>query len=176
MADYNLGRYRIKPCGDYDPTREYKYLDMVSFDGGSFVCINDDTIDGTACIGILPEGDSDSEIYWQCIARRGEIGPAAKSYQEFIVVNDFMWDFSQSDKIIIPDGITGLLAISNAYDGCCGIIVTKNKNFELPANSDFSIDFDYIEAGTNQYYLYSFVCCNLGAGSRFIWNRAVINQ
>lgn len=174
MADNNLGVFRINPRGKYDSTASYRFLDAVSFEGGSYLCKNYDTIDGTACIGILPTGQPSSELYWMCLAEPGATGKA-ELYQPFITVNDFIWNFDESDKIIIPQSGTGTLQINNVYDGCCGLILTKNKNIGLPANSCTSVDFNYIECRTNQCYMYSFVYGDLGAGPKFFWNRTVIN-
>ena len=177
MADFNLGAFRINPKKAFDPAASYRFLDMVSYDGGAYVCCNEDTIDGDACIGILPAGQPNSELYWMCIASKGETGAAASWYPPFITVNDNRWEYSQSDKIIIPENApTGTLEIIDAYDGCCGLIITRKKDLTLPANSDYSVDFDYVTAGTNQYYMYTFVYVPLDTGNRFVWNRTVINQ
>ena len=177
MADFNLGAFRINPKKDFDATKEYRFLDLVAYNGGAYLCCNEDTIDGDACVGILPTGQSNSELYWMCIAARGETGAAASSYPSFITVTDNAWDYTKSDKIIIPSGAkSGTLEITGVYDGCCGLILSKNKNLALPANSDYAIDFNYVTAGTNQYYMYTFVYAKMDTGYRFIWNRTVINQ
>ena len=176
MAEYDLGPYRIRTCGEFDSTRAYKYLDIVTYNGGSYICCNLDTIDGTAAIGILPEGEHRSNLYWQCIALRGEKGETGDSYKSFINVTNGKWDFSLSDKIVIPEGAPDTLEISNVYNGCCGIILSQ-KELELPTNSDYSIDFYYVTRNATQYYMYTFVygAC-ISSNKKFIWNRTVINQ
>ena len=47
--DYNLGRYRINPRGSYNNTTRYDYLDLVFYNGLSYLCINEE-----GCRGILP--------------------------------------------------------------------------------------------------------------------------
>lgn len=176
MPDYNLGPFRIRPRGEFISSEHYRFLDLVSYNGGSYLCCNMDTIDGVAVTGVLPEGQTKSELYWQCLAHKGEKGDIGGSYNEFIEVTDGVWDFDRSDKIIIPESGSDDIQISNAYNGCCGIILT-NKDLSLPPNSDYSIDFNYVTCGTNQYYMYTFVYGLFNSTSeRFIWNRTVIDR
>lgn len=179
MNTFDLGPFRVRPRGTFDPSKNYRYLDLVTYDGGSYICSNYDTIDGVACIGVLPTGEANSEMYWQCVAERGEGG--------LIEVEDLpigtleegsaIWDFDVTDKLYIPEDFTQRLNIVHAYDGCIGVILTSNRNLLLPANSDFAIDFNYAEiTNANEYYLYTFICADMGGGSKFIWNRTVIRR
>lgn len=180
MTEYNLGPYRPRPCGEFDSSTRYRYLDLVTYNGSSFICINIDTIDEVDSTGILPEGQEQSELYWQCIAHKGDKGDKADRYQSFIEVEDGIWDYNLSDKIIIKDFSPPILEIQNVYDGCCGIIISK-KDLALPINSYYSIDYNYITLETNQCYLYTFVYAPLIIDTegnktyKFIWNRIVIN-
>ena len=174
---HNLGPFRIRPCGEYSSEKNYRFLDLVSYQGGSYICSNYDTIDGTAVIGVLPEGGHNSEAYWQCVAKRGEPGLIEVEYLPIGNLDDGVWDFDDTDKIYVEESFTKVLNIINVYDGCCGAILTKNSNLQLPVNSDYSIDFNYVNiTHANQYYLYTFIYADMGAGSRFIWNRTVINK
>lgn len=176
MTEYNMGPYRIRPCNEFDPTKSYRYLDLVTYDGGSYLCCNMDTIDGIAVTGVLPTGQPQSKLYWQCIGSRGEKGETGNGYKEFISITNGVWDFSKSDKIIIPDNGSDTLLISNVSNGCCGVILTS-KELTLPTNSEYSIDFNYVTCGTNQYYMYTFIYGAYdGSNNKFIWNRTVINQ
>ena len=173
----NLGPFRIRPRGEFSIDEQYRFLDLVSYNGGSYLCSNYDTIDGTAAIGILPEGAHNSEAYWQCIAKRGEPGLIEVEYLPIGSLEDGVWDFDITDKIYVEETFRAVLDIINVYDGCCGAILTKNKNLQLPANSDYSIDFNYVNIiNSKQYYLYTFIYADMGAGSKFIWNRTVINK
>ncbi len=173
----NLGPFRLRPRGEFSPDIRYRYLDFVSYNGGSYACINLDTIDGVGCIGVLPDGASNSEAYWQCIAKRGEPGLVEVEDLPIGTIDGDTWDFNETDKIYIDESFDKTLNIENIYDGCVGVILTKNRNLQLPSNSDYAIDFNYVNiTNPNQYYLYTFVYANMGAGSKFIWNRAVINQ
>lgn len=55
-----LGPVGFKPTGAYDNTREYKKLDVVTYQGSSYVAKSDS-------IGQLP---TDTE-YWICLAKGG---------------------------------------------------------------------------------------------------------
>ena len=179
MASYDLGPYRPNPTGDYDPAKGYRYLDIVNYSGASYICCNLDTIDGTACIGVLPEGEPASPNYWMCLAHRGDKGDSPNVYTPYGVVLDGKWDFSQTDKIFIPiDSIGDGIEITNVYDGCCGIIITR-KDLELPLNSMKSIDYNFVGLSTaDDYYFYTFTYCNLGgtAEYKFIWHRSVVTK
>ena len=177
MATHNLGPFRMRPRGKFSSKESYRFLDFVSYNGSSYLCINEDLIDGTAVVGVLPSGAHSSEAYWQCIAEKGEPGLIEVEYLPIGNLEDGIWDFDITDKIYVEESFTDTLDITNVYDGCCGAILTKNSNLILPANSDYSIDFNYINiTNANQYYLYTFIYANMGAGSRFIWNRTVINK
>ena len=177
MAIKNLGPFRIRPRGKFSSEANYQFLDLVSYNGGSYLCSNLDMIDDTSVIGVLPTGEHNSEAYWQCVAERGEGGLIEIEYLPIGNLEDNTWDFDITDKIYIDETFNDVINITNVYDGCCGAILTKNTNLQLPANSDYSIDFNYINyINANQYYLYTFIYANMGAGSRFIWNRTVINK
>lgn len=183
----NLGPFRIRPRGAYDGTEYYRYLDLVSYEGGSYICMNYDTIDKISCQGIPPVGAHESEAYWQCVAERGERGLIEVEHLEMGDLNDldlltgYIWDFDVTDKIYIDDAFDKELEIQNVYNGCIGAIITPNRNLKLPYNSDYSIDFNYMNiVSDNQYYLYTFMYTTAegvgAAGGRFIWNRTVINK
>ena len=176
MAEFNLGPFRIKARGKFNSETAYKFLDMVTYNGGSYININYDTIDGISCVGVLPDGDDNSKNYWQCIASKGDKGDIADQYQPFAEVSDGAWDYTVSDKITIPLSAPDRLDITNVYDGCCGIILTK-KDLTLPINSLYSVDYNYINTTDDDYYFYTFVYTNIGSDSfMFVWHRSVVNR
>ena len=61
MADFNLGAFRINPKKAFDPSKSYRFLDLVSYDGGAYLCCTEDTIDGDACNGIHQAGQPKSQ-------------------------------------------------------------------------------------------------------------------
>ena len=44
MADYNLGPYRPRPRGVFSSIEMYRYLDIVEYNGSSYININYDKI------------------------------------------------------------------------------------------------------------------------------------
>lgn len=189
MAVNNLGPIRINYTGPFSQDRDYKFLDAVKYNGSTYVAINKDYITETfRGISPDPEIDDAAELYWYLEAEKGEQGPMADKYDSFITLEDtgteIVWDYAVSDKVIVPtdmDFSDKILDIQNVYDGCCGMILTRNKNIRLPENSDYALDFDYINVGVKQYYMYTFVYCAMPVlipeehtSYRFVWNRTVI--
>lgn len=178
MAEYDLGPYRVRPRGEFNNSITYHYLDLVTYNGGSYICCNLDNIDHGSVIGVKPTGDTvvDSTMYWQCIGSKGDKGDKGDTYAGFIEVNDGIWDYSISDKIIIPKDCNNELTINGVYNGCCGLILTP-EDLVLPLNSECSIDFNYVTPNATQYYMYTFVYVSYNSNNnKFIWNRTVINQ
>lgn len=179
MADWNMGPYRPNPLGDYNSATNYRYLDIVTYNGASYINCNLDTIDGVSCIGIAPSGMPQSTNYWQCIANKGDKGDIADRYLPYITVSDGRWHYSDGDKIYIPNttGVPNTIVIDGLYDGCCGIMLSK-KDITLPANSYKSADYNYVSLiHDDDYYFYTFTYANIGSGSHiFIWHRSVVRH
>lgn len=178
----NLGPYRLNPTGKFNPEKQYRFLDMLEYNGSSYVCINDDIIDGVSNIGVLPVGEEKSEIYFQLIASCGAEGPRAEKYDGFVKLTNEspVWDYNVTDKIIIGhlyDSSTPI-EIINAYDGCCGMIITNNYNLILPENSHYSINFNLAaDYWPDHYFMYTFVAVAFTDAIdslQFIWNRNTI--
>lgn len=176
MADYGLGPYRPKPRGEFNSTTNYQYLDIVRYNGSSYINCNLDTVDGVSCIGIFPEGQPQSELYWMCIGSKGDKGDIADTYAPYISIANGVWDFSQSDKCIIPSNGANTIEIRNLYDGCCGVMISP-KEITLPANSLISSDFNYISiTASGQYYFYTFTYTKLDNDFVLIWHRTVVSR
>lgn len=174
MASINLGPYRLMPRGEFDAKKEYKVLDLVSYNGSSYICINDDIIDGVSNIGILPTGQDKSATYYAISASKGDKGAIADKYDGFTTLSSGSWDYSLSDKVIIKDESITDIIITNVYDGCCGMVLSANPNLVLPKNSQYSIDFWYLELSKKQYFVYTFVCVGEKDTAKLIWNRTII--
>lgn len=65
MARTDLGAISLIPRGAYSAATAYKKLDVVTYDGGSYMCIGEST-------GNLPT----NATYWQQLAAKGDRGPA----------------------------------------------------------------------------------------------------
>lgn len=64
MATLNIGRVSPGWKGAYNPSTTYERLDAVSFNGSSYLCIQDP-----------PKGsDPTNGTYWQVISERGDDG------------------------------------------------------------------------------------------------------
>ena len=178
MADYNIGPFRMRPRGEYNKDTVYRFFDNVLYRGTSYCNINPDSNDDDSCIGIPPEGAERSEVYWLPVALRGEKGETGDAYQSFVEVRNGSWDYNVSDKIYIPEDATEKIDILNVYNGCCGTIITK-LDLAVPTNSDKAFDYNFVTAGVNQYYMYTFVYGHLPPFStkdKFLWHRTVINS
>lgn len=171
MSDYNMGPYRVNPKGEFKNTRKYKFLDLVSYNGSSYINIYKEG----ETQNILPIGEAASYEHWALSAEKGDQGERSETYDEFKSISDGVWDYLETDKIFIPSDGSDVLEISNTYNGCCGLIVSP-LDLILPTNSDRAIDFNFVVANSIQYYLYTFTCVDYGTGLRFIWNRKVIDR
>ena len=183
--DINLGKYRLNPRGEYNNEETYYYLDFVEYKGSTYYVkyLDPETKMEVPVSKILPVGEDNSETYWGLLSSKGEVGPKAEEYDGFITLKNTTWNYKDlnpnntySDKIIVPDDMTfsSALVIKGVYDGCCGLMLSKNKNIKLPENSMYSNDFNYIDINDNQYYLYTFVYS--ASIDKFIWNRSVIDE
>lgn len=176
MAEYNMGPFKPNPKGLFKPNTKYKYFDMVEYEGGSYLNINNDTVDGTSSIGVPPTGEPQSELYWMCLCKPGRDGVAAKEYTDFATIeDDGIWDYNITDKVIIPKKI-GELKIKGSYSGCMGMVLSKNANdFKLPPNSMTDISFNYIKKSTDsQIFVSTFTCLRTEGELIYIWNRSLI--
>lgn len=63
MANYRVGRVGIVPRGAYNATTTYEPLDLVEYNGGSYV-------NKSGCVSMDPTHTT----YWQVSAEKGEIG------------------------------------------------------------------------------------------------------
>ena len=78
----DLGNVSPNPCGEYDPSAQYEYLDLVSYQGGSYLC----TVElGTTVTGTAPEVRKNTD-YWQLVTLPGNLTP------EYIAMHDNVVD------------------------------------------------------------------------------------
>lgn len=89
-----------------------------------------------------------------------------KRYENFVIVDDGVWDYSAADKIKLT---ADLVSIGNVYNGAVGLIQT-DLDITLPKNSKKAYDYDYMDLPTGGMYQYTF----LYDGSYYNWSRTVI--
>ena len=67
----NMGNVTVNPRGSYSDSETYKFLDMVAFDGGAYICLEDETI------GVRPLSGETTDR-WFCSSVPGEANQAFK--------------------------------------------------------------------------------------------------
>lgn len=77
----DLGNVSPNPRGEYDPKEAYEYLDLVSYQGGSYLCLTEleTTITGTA-----PEPGHNTE-FWQLLTLPGNLTAEAVAMHDDVV-------------------------------------------------------------------------------------------
>ena len=77
-VETDLGNISPNPCGEYNPSMQYEYLDLVNYQGGSYLC----TVElETKITGIAPVQGKNTE-YWQLVTLPGDLTP------EYIAMHD----------------------------------------------------------------------------------------
>lgn len=79
-TETDLGNISLNPRGEYAPEAFYEYLDTVSFDGGSYMCLAEL---GTKITGVAPVPGTNTE-HWQVLTLPGGLTP------EYITMHDEM--------------------------------------------------------------------------------------
>ena len=67
-SETDLGNVSPNPCGEYSDKKEYEYLDLVSLNGGSYLCI----IELGKTVSNVPPNEGENSDTWQCIALPGD--------------------------------------------------------------------------------------------------------
>lgn len=111
MAKTSLGKVGILPKGEYSSATQYLRLDIVSYNGSSYLCIKD-------CVGI----DVTNKEYWLLIAQKGDKGDIGEKGDKGDAGKDFSIyktytsiSAMESDASNVPEGEFVLIA-SNVED------------------------------------------------------------
>lgn len=80
----DLGNVSPNPRGEYTPGTEYEYLDLVTFDGGSYIC----TAELGTTTSISPESGKTTD-FWQCMTIPGDMTP------EYVAMHDRVVNLSE---------------------------------------------------------------------------------
>lgn len=77
-VETDLGNISPNPCGEYNPSMQYEYLDLVNYQGGSYLC----TVElENKITGIAPVQGKNTEC-WQLVTLPGDLTP------EYIAMHD----------------------------------------------------------------------------------------
>lgn len=74
MATYNLGRFILNPRGAYNSAETYNKLDVVLYNGSSYICKSDNTTNKVPT----------NTTYWQLLAQAGQAVLTPQQEQEII--------------------------------------------------------------------------------------------
>lgn len=66
QIDRVLGNVGVLYVGEYDPSIQYEYINCVTYNGSSYVCVNQNGVTG------VEPGTTDD---WQLSAKKGDVGP-----------------------------------------------------------------------------------------------------
>ena len=123
MAKTSLGKVGILPKGEYSSATQYLRLDIVSYNGSSYLCIKD-------CIGI----DVTNKEYWLLIAQKGDKGDIGEKGEKGDAGKDFSIyktytsiSAMESDASNVPEGEFVLIA-SNVEDEDNAKLYVKGEN------------------------------------------------
>lgn len=88
-TETDLGNISLNPRGEYDPEAFYEYLDTVSMDGGSYMCLAEL---GTKITGTPPVPGTNTE-HWQILTLPGGLTP------EYITMHDEVVEKSKQVEV-----------------------------------------------------------------------------
>lgn len=80
-SETDLGNVSPNPCGEYSDEKEYEYLDLISLNGGSYLCI----IELGKTVSNVPPNEGKNSDTWQCIALPGDLTPEYVSMHDHVV-------------------------------------------------------------------------------------------
>ena len=80
-VETNLGNIALNPRGEYSDEVSYEYLDTVSYEGGSYICVAEL---GKSISGIAPAQGKNTE-HWQMLTLPGQLTPEAVAMHDDVV-------------------------------------------------------------------------------------------
>ena len=126
----DLGNVSLNPRGEYDADASYEYLDLVSLDGGSYVCAAEF---GTVVTGVSPIPGETTET-WQCIAIPGE---ATEEFKNMVILNR---QYAEQSKQNASTALEAKQAASNS--------AANSAESETNAKKSESNASDYMDAAS----------------------------
>lgn len=138
-TETDLGNISLNPRGEYDPEAFYEYLDTVSMDGGSYMCLAEL---GTKITGTPPVPGINTE-HWQLLTLPGGLTP------EYITMHDEVTEkakqvevsraaveLSQSEIEVMQADVTQLH--KDTQDSAQSALVSKNQASGYASAADTS--------------------------------------
>lgn len=138
-TETDLGNISLNPRGEYDPEAFYEYLDTVSMDGGSYMCLAEL---GTKITGTPPVPGINTE-HWQVLTLPGGLTP------EYITMHDEVTEkakqvevsraaveLSQSEIEAMQADVTQLH--KDTQDSAQSALVSKNQAAGYASEADAS--------------------------------------
>ena len=136
----DLGNVSPNPRGEYDPSTEYEYLDLVSYQGGSYLCLAEL---GAKITGTAPEAGKNTEC-WQMLTLPGDLTSEYIAMHDDVVVKAKQAEASRLAAELAQQTISDLKTdVQNAEDALTGKIskfyATNNGEKHLADSDDGKI-------------------------------------
>ena len=142
MATYNLGKFIMTPRGTYSSTATYNRLDFVLYQGSSYVCKSNNTLN------VIPTNTT----FWQLLAQAGQATMTESQKQEIIsgilsqgvIIDPDYNTFTAEEK-------TKLAALTEPNTGTLTIkrnnttVGTFNANASTNSTINIAVPTDYIQ-------------------------------
>lgn len=138
-TETDLGNISLNPRGEYDPEAFYEYLDTVSMDGGSYMCLAEL---GTKITGIPPVPGTNTE-HWQILTLPGGLTPEYITMHDEVVekskqveVSRAAVELSQSEIEAMQEDVAQLH--KDTQDSAQSALVSKNQAAGYASAADAS--------------------------------------
>lgn len=138
-TETDLGNISLNPRGEYDPEAFYEYLDTVSMDGGSYMCLADL---GTKITGTPPVSGINTE-HWQVLTLPGGLTPEYIAMHDDVVnkakqveISRAAVELSQNEIEVMQADITQLH--TDTQDSAQSALASKNQAAGYASAADVS--------------------------------------
>lgn len=138
-TETDLGNISLNPRGEYAPEAFYEYLDTVSFDGGSYMCLAEL---GTKITGVAPVPGANTE-HWQVLTLPGGLTPEYITMHDEVVekskqveVSRAAVELSQSEIEAMQEDVAQLH--KDTQDSAQSALVSKNQAAGYASEADAS--------------------------------------
>lgn len=138
-TETDLGNISLNPRGEYDPEAFYEYLDTVSMDGGSYMCLAEL---GTKITGIPPVPGTNTE-HWQILTLPGGLTPEYITMHDEVIekskqveVSRAAVELSQSEIEAMQEDVAQLH--KDTQDSAQSALVSKNQAADYASAADAS--------------------------------------